>query len=121
MINKKSYKISFEIVQTNIFAILNKLYFYSEKAVTAFTPFSVVLGGILSALHNSLKLALSEEQSLPVIIQILKCCSALIQSTPYHRLESGLITNLVCVIKRFTKHKGALQTKFLPNPFLIYP
>lgn len=76
--------------------------------VTAFTPFSVVLGGMISALHNALRTAISQEQSFPVIIQILKCCSALIQSTPYHRLENGLLVNLVCSIKSFVKHKGGM-------------
>jgi len=57
-------------------------------------------------LHHSLCLALATENSISVITHLLKCLAALIQNTPYHRLEPGLITKLVESVRSYLKHKG---------------
>lgn len=57
-------------------------------------------------LHQSLCLALAMENSIPVITQLLKCLAALVQNTPYHRLEPGLITRVVRNVKPHLRHKG---------------
>lgn len=71
-----------------------------------FTPFSVTVGNMVCELHHSLCLALATENSISVITHLLKCLAALIQNTPYHRLEPGLITKLVESAKSYLKHKG---------------
>jgi hypothetical protein len=67
---------------------------------------------MLCELHNSLCLALSMENSIPVITQLLKSLAALIQNTPYHRLEPGLITKIVRNVKPRLRHKGNPITHF---------
>lgn len=57
-------------------------------------------------LHHSLCLALATENSISVITHLLKCLAALIQNTPYHRLEPGLITKLVESVQSYLKHRG---------------
>jgi len=57
-------------------------------------------------LHHSLCLALATENSISVITHLLKCLAALIQNTPYHRLEPGLITKLVESVQSYLNHKG---------------
>lgn len=50
--------------------------------------------------------ALSAESSLPVLTQVVKCLTDLIQATPIHRLGSGLVTNFVIkYIRRLICHK----------------
>jgi hypothetical protein len=64
-------------------------------------------------LHHSLCLALATENSISVITHLLKCLAALIQNTPYHRLEPGLITKLVGSVQSYLKHKGDAVTHFV--------
>ncbi|RZC35907.1 HEAT repeat-containing protein 6 [Asbolus verrucosus] len=70
----------------------------------AFTPFCVIIGLMIKELHKCLSLALNEN-SIPVLTQILKCFAALIQATPYHRLARGLITKVIRNVKPFIYHK----------------
>lgn len=79
---------------------------YSSKNFTSFTAFSVTVGNIVWELHQSLCMALAMENSILVIIQLLKCLAALIQNTPYHRLKTGLITQLVENVRPYLRHKG---------------
>lgn len=81
-----------------------RLLVYSEKT-TAFTPFSVTLGYMLKELHRCLSLALNEN-SVPVLLQVLKCIVGLVQATPYHRLSTGLITKIVRNVKIYVYHRG---------------
>ncbi|CAH2014448.1 unnamed protein product [Acanthoscelides obtectus] len=77
----------------------------SDKS-TSFTPYSVVLGRMITELHRSLSLIL-HEISVPVLTQALKCYAALIQATPYHRMSSRLMTKVIRNIKPFLYHKDA--------------
>nr|CAI5828887.1 unnamed protein product [Callosobruchus analis] len=76
-----------------------------EKS-TSFTPYSVVLGRMITELHRSLSLTL-HEMSIPVLTQALKCYAALVQATPYHRISSKLMTKVIRNVKPFLYHKDA--------------
>ncbi|VEN58081.1 unnamed protein product [Callosobruchus maculatus] len=73
---------------------------------TSFTPYSVVLGRMITELHRSLSLTL-HEMSIPVLTQALKCYAALVQATPYHRMSSKLMTKVIRNVKPFLYHKDA--------------
>ncbi|VEN58079.1 unnamed protein product [Callosobruchus maculatus] len=77
----------------------------SDKS-TSFTPYSVVLGRMITELHRSLSLTL-HEMSIPVLTQALKCYAALVQATPYHRMSSKLMTKVIRNVKPFLYHKDA--------------
>jgi hypothetical protein len=85
---------------------VNSSFPYSSKNSILFTPFSVTVGNMVCELHHSLCLALATENSISVITHLLKCLAALIQNTPYHRLELGLITKLVESVQSYLEHKG---------------
>ncbi|KAK9885381.1 hypothetical protein WA026_010880 [Henosepilachna vigintioctopunctata] len=76
----------------------------SSNRSTSFTPFSVILGYMIIELHHFLSLALSEKV-LPVLAQVLKCYAALVQASPYHRLNAGLITKVVRSMKQLIHYK----------------
>lgn len=81
------------------------LFIFSVKA-TSFTSLSVVLGLTLKELHRYLCLALLKNNSFVVLTQILKCFAALVQATPYHKLETGLITKVIKNVKGFIYHRS---------------
>ncbi|XP_047003089.1 HEAT repeat-containing protein 6 [Schistocerca americana] len=89
--------------------LASKIYFLqaerSGKRCAAFTPYSETVGNIIEEIHRSLCLALSAENSVPVIIQLLKCVARLVQNTPYHRLSHGLIMKVVRNTRAFLRHK----------------
>lgn len=91
------------------FITTSKLYLalaeYSDKT-TSFTPFSVILGNMIKELHKCLILALNEN-SVPVLLQVLKCLAALVQATPYTRLGPGLMKKIVRNVKEFVYHRDA--------------
>ncbi|KAF2895184.1 hypothetical protein ILUMI_10984 [Ignelater luminosus] len=78
----------------------------SSEKYTAYTPFSVILGSTIKDLHKNLILALNEN-SIPVLTQVLKCLAALVQATPYHRLTPGIISKVIRSIKVYIKHRDA--------------
>lgn len=78
----------------------------SSDKTSSFTPFCVVLGLSLTELHKSLCLALNQV-SAPVLTQVLKCLAALVQATPYHRMENGLITKMIRNVKPLIYHRDA--------------
>lgn len=78
----------------------------SKKTSTSFTPFSISLGYLVEELHRSLCLALLSEHSTPVKMHILKCIAALVQNSPYHRLDVGLITKIVRNVRGLLKLNG---------------
>ncbi|CAG9863491.1 unnamed protein product [Phyllotreta striolata] len=78
---------------------------YSEKP-SAFTPFSMILGLMIKELHKGICLALNET-SVPVLTQLLKCLAALVQATPYHKMEHGLLGKVVTNVKPFIYHKDS--------------
>ncbi|KRT79059.1 HEAT domain-containing protein [Oryctes borbonicus] len=84
----------------------------SEKS-TAFTPFSVTLGSMILEMHRCLRFALNEN-SIPVLTQVLRCLAELVQASPYHRLSPGIITKVVRSVKVFLDHKDtAVQVRTL--------
>ncbi|KAF7272429.1 hypothetical protein GWI33_014777 [Rhynchophorus ferrugineus] len=78
----------------------------SEKSVS-FTPFSVELGLSLIELHRSLSIALVYQISVPVLALVLKCMAALVQATPYHRMNTGLVTDIIRNVKSLIYHRDA--------------
>ncbi|CAH0715508.1 unnamed protein product, partial [Brenthis ino] len=88
----------------------------SKRTHTSFIPFSVSLGYIITCMHKILVSILDTERSHAVIIVALKCCAALVQATPYHKMQEGLISELVRSTRKFLVHKdvtlqvGALIT-----------
>ncbi|XP_045498148.1 HEAT repeat-containing protein 6 [Colias croceus] len=88
----------------------------SKKSNTSFIPFSVSLGYIINCMHKILVDILNSERSHAVIIVTLKCCAALVQATPYHKMQEGLVSDLVKSTRRFLVHRdvtlqvGALIT-----------
>ncbi|KAM3965313.1 HEAT repeat-containing protein 6 [Aphomia sociella] len=88
----------------------------SKKDNTSFIPFSVSLGYVITCMHKVLVSILDSERSHGVIIVALKCCAALVQSTPYHKMTEGLISEIVRSTRKFLVHRdvslqvGALIT-----------
>ncbi|CAB3261513.1 unnamed protein product [Arctia plantaginis] len=88
----------------------------SKKESTSFIPFSESLGYMIICMHKVLHSILESERSHAVIIVALKCCAALVQATPYHKMKEGLITELVMATRKFLVHRdvtlqvGALIT-----------
>lgn len=79
----------------------------SENPPTNFMPFSISLGSRIRVLYVTLTHALSNESSLPVLIQILRCLATLVQSTSFQKLQKppGLIQKFVALIRRLVHHK----------------
>ncbi|KAK4874117.1 hypothetical protein RN001_013477 [Aquatica leii] len=85
----------------------NKLYLAqaeSSKKHTAFTPFSVILGAMVTELHKCLSLALNEN-SVTVLHQVLKCLAALVQASPYHKLAPGISKKIIRNVKIYVAHR----------------
>lgn len=51
----------------------------SDRAPVAYMPFSIALGNMILSMYGALTQALSSESSLPVLVQVLKCLTVLIQ------------------------------------------
>lgn len=71
----------------------------------SFIPFSVSLGNMLRELHRSLAMALAAENAVLALTQLLRVVAILVQNTPYHRLQPGLLTKLVRSVRPLTVHK----------------
>ena len=69
-------------------------------------------------MHKILVNILDTERNHAVIIVALKCCAALVQATPYHKMQQGLISDLVRSTRRFLVHKG-LYLRVLNNALLL--
>lgn len=80
---------------------------------------SVVLGLTLKELHRCLSLALNDSSVL-VLTQVLKCFAALVQATPYHKLEAGLISKAVRNVKTYIYHKGDFFFFYFVNNQKLY-
>lgn len=98
------------VAQTiSTFVRFSKFFLYQaesdNRSTTSFTAFSVSLGQSIIATYQILTKALSAESHVAVIIQILKCFSSLIQSTPFHKLESGMVSNLIRYVRKLVHHK----------------
>lgn len=79
----------------------------TDKPPTNFMPFSISLGNRIRILYITLTQALSNESSLPVLVQILRCLATLVQSTSFQKLQKppGLIRKFVALIRRLVHHK----------------
>ncbi|KAL1517072.1 hypothetical protein ABEB36_000884 [Hypothenemus hampei] len=73
---------------------------------SSFTPFSEILGLTLVEIHNKLSITLYHHSSM-VLAQTLKCFAALIQATPYNRIQMNLITKIVRNVKPLVFHKDS--------------
>ncbi|GBP30966.1 HEAT repeat-containing protein 6 [Eumeta japonica] len=88
----------------------------SKMQTTSFIPFSESLGYTILCMHKVLFGILEQERNHSVILVALKCCDALIQATPYHKMKNGLICELVRLTRKFLIHRevtlqvGALIT-----------
>lgn len=51
----------------------------NDKITKAYTPFSISLGNMILTMYDQLNYGLANENSVPVITQLLKCLSLLIQ------------------------------------------
>ncbi|KAK3910632.1 HEAT repeat-containing protein 6 [Frankliniella fusca] len=71
----------------------------------SFIPFSVSLGNMLRELHRSLAQALAAENAVLALTQLLRVVAILVQNTPYHRLQPGLLTKIVRSVRPLTVHK----------------
>ncbi|CAK1551115.1 unnamed protein product [Leptosia nina] len=78
----------------------------SKKSNTSFIPFSVSLGYMITCMHKVLVDILDSERSKAVLLVALKCCSALVQATPYHKMQEGLISDLVRSTRKFLVHRN---------------
>ncbi|KAK5641733.1 hypothetical protein RI129_010280 [Pyrocoelia pectoralis] len=78
----------------------------SSKKYTAYTPFSVILGAMVTDLHKCLRLALNENY-VTVLLQVFKCLAALVQASPYHRLMPGIIQKIIRNVKIYITHRDA--------------
>ena len=67
-----------------------------------------MLSSVIKELHLTLSLLLSSEKNAIVLTQGLKCASALIQGTPYHKLKPGLATKLIRHCRNNLFHKGTI-------------
>lgn len=78
----------------------------TNKPPSTFMPFSISLGNQLSAIYGALKQILSNENSLPVMIQTLKCLATLVQSTSFQKLRNspGLLQGFITLIRRLVHH-----------------
>lgn len=65
------------------------------------------MGNRIRVLYMTLTQALSNENSLPVLIQILRCLASLVQATSFQKLlhPPGLIRKFVALIRRLVHHK----------------
>lgn len=87
----------------------SKFYLYQAESragsSSSFTSFSVALGDMVATTYKMLTKVLSTEMHISVTIQLLKCFSSLIQATPFHRLDRGLVTNFVKYVRLLIYHK----------------
>ncbi|VDM22817.1 unnamed protein product [Hydatigera taeniaeformis] len=68
---------------------------------TTFIPYSLRVAGELRALHRSLIWALRTERSFRHQLALLKVFAVLITVTPYYRLHSGLLSNVITNLNSF--------------------
>ncbi|XP_050679813.1 HEAT repeat-containing protein 6 [Leptidea sinapis] len=76
-----------------------------KKVNASFIPFSVSLGFVVSRMHDLLNHLLNINSSVVESIVTLKCCAALVQATPYTKMDRGLAMDLVGRMRRFLVHR----------------
>lgn len=85
------------------------MFYCSKKDTASFIPFSISLGYIITCMHKVLTGILDSERCHAVILVALKCCAALVQATPYFKMNHGLISEIVRSSRKFLVHKGKFQ------------
>ncbi|XP_046390229.1 HEAT repeat-containing protein 6 [Ischnura elegans] len=76
-----------------------------DKKTMSFTPFSVALGWSLCSIHRDMCLAFASEMSTVAISQLLRCCTALVLASSYHKLASGHLHRLVSSVRPMLRHR----------------
>ncbi|XP_069136002.1 LOW QUALITY PROTEIN: HEAT repeat-containing protein 6-like [Argopecten irradians] len=76
-----------------------------SEQMTAFTPFSSVLGSTIRELHRCLLLALVSENYPLTLTQLIKCIAILIGNVPYHRMKPGLLSRVIKLVRNFLNHR----------------
>ncbi|XP_076236061.1 HEAT repeat-containing protein 6 isoform X2 [Calliopsis andreniformis] len=71
----------------------------------SFITFFGTVSLMIKELHFMLCLVLNDDNNVAVLTHALKCVVALIQSTPYARLQTGLATKLMRNCKPYISHK----------------
>lgn len=80
-----------------------------DQEHSSFVTFFNTVSSMIKELHLTMGIVISTERNVAVLTQALKCAAALVQSTPYSRLKSGLVTRLIGYCKRHLHHKGESQ------------
>lgn len=96
------------------------LFFFSKKETTSFIPFSVSLGYTITCMHRVLIGILDSERVYTVILVALKCCAALVQATPYYKMQEGLISELVRSTRKFLVHRGNHKISFVSLRWIYF-
>ncbi|OWF39764.1 HEAT repeat-containing protein 6-like [Mizuhopecten yessoensis] len=73
--------------------------------ITAFTPFSSILGSTIRELHRCLLLALVSENYPLTLTQLIKCIAILISNVPYQRMKPGLLSRVIKLVRNFLNHR----------------
>jgi len=101
-------------VRQNVLSILTELLIGAKPFLihaedtnqTSFITFFGTVCLMIKELHFTLALILLAEKNVAVLTHALKCTAALVQSTPYERLNPGLATKLVRNCRPYIFHKG---------------
>ncbi|KAG9303110.1 hypothetical protein G9A89_005068 [Geosiphon pyriformis] len=72
---------------------------------SSFTSLSANVGAIVRELHSELIEALTDEHSSALLIQLLKCSTALINNSAYERLSSGYLSRFYHAVLVLISHK----------------
>ncbi|XP_043469715.1 HEAT repeat-containing protein 6 isoform X2 [Leptopilina heterotoma] len=72
---------------------------------SSFITVFALLSSVIKELHYTVSLSLHVESNVAVLIHALKCASALVESTPYHRLKPELALELIKNCRVLTIHK----------------
>lgn len=78
-----------------------------SREPASFIPFSMSLGHMIIEMYNALIQALTNESSLLVLGEILKCLTVLIQVTPFKRLQSGFVPKFIHLVRNLVHHKDS--------------
>uniref|UniRef100_A0A182Q6Z2 HEAT repeat-containing protein 6 n=1 Tax=Anopheles farauti TaxID=69004 RepID=A0A182Q6Z2_9DIPT len=77
----------------------------SKKPLVSFTPFSVTLGNMVIEMYDMLTQAVAAECDLTVLTQLLKGLTVCVQATPFHRLQAGIATRFVRIVRPLVRYR----------------
>ncbi len=81
---------------------------FQENRAGAFIPFSQTIAETVIAVHRSLLLSLSAEQSVGALIQLFKCLTVAASVFPYDKLPTELVSKTAQQCSPFLVYKGKL-------------